>query len=302
MMPLSLSIETQALQVPMLTQHDAENVAIVVPCFNEADRLDRQAFIDFARANTAFHFVFVNDGSTDNTQEVLCSLRSSSGIRQVAILHLEENSGKAEATRQGILFAQEEIFAEPRGIRFIGYLDADLATPLSELVTMHQRILAAPRIKAVIGSRLKLAGRSIDRTARRRFIGMVFATLTNLFFRLRLRDTQCGAKLFRNERWLSEIFAKPFHDRWLFDVEMFIRMRKLFRTDLHEVVYEQPLERWVDAEGSRLKAKDFLLGPFKLASLFFRYIGPGQYTDIPVDNTTAQPETHSGATTSRRAA
>jgi len=272
----------------------ANNVAIVVPCFNEAQRLDTDAFSEFIRQNRAFHFVFVNDGSTDDTAQVLASLHRELGFRQVAVVNLDQNSGKAEATRQGLQFALDETFADPRGIGFVGYLDADLATPLEELLTFQHRAVANPHIQAVVGSRLHLAGRSIERKWRRRLVGSVFATLTTMLFQLGLRDTQCGAKLFRNQPWLQELVRTPFHDRWLFDVEIFIRMRKMLQTDLHSIVYEQPLERWIDAAGSRLKLKDFLMGPFKLAALALHYQGPAESvfsnSETPVHHESTEEE------------
>jgi len=96
-------------------------ILVVVPCYNEEDRLDCSAFRAFAERNTDCGFLFVNDGSTDNTGELLRELcRSNSAF----LLHeLPRNCGKAEAVRQGMLKAME---FKPA---YIGMWDADLAAP-----------------------------------------------------------------------------------------------------------------------------------------------------------------------------
>ena len=84
---------------------------IVVPCYNEARRLDLQAFL----AHVLRHhdtFLFVNDGSTDQTGRLLDELCDVSPA-SFRVLHLPQNRGKAEAVRQGILSA----LASPGAIR-----------------------------------------------------------------------------------------------------------------------------------------------------------------------------------------
>src|SRR5262245_47970847 len=96
---------------------------IVIPCFNEAARLDTQRFVQYAVAAPGVDFVMVNDGSTDDTLEQLGILRRfcPQGFR---VVDLPTNCGKAEAVRQGLLNALQ---SEPE---YVGYWDADLATPL----------------------------------------------------------------------------------------------------------------------------------------------------------------------------
>ena len=95
-------------------------VALVIPCYNEANRLDTAAFKNFRLPSDQIEFVFVNDGSTDGTLQLLQTLPGS-------VVNLERNSGKAEAVRRGILAALD------RKPDIVGFWDADLATPFSEL-------------------------------------------------------------------------------------------------------------------------------------------------------------------------
>ena len=77
----------------------------IVPCFNEAQRLDGEAFLACVReADDDVHFLFVNDGSTDETSPLLVRLCATAPSRMQQ-LDLNANVGKAEAVRLGILHA-----------------------------------------------------------------------------------------------------------------------------------------------------------------------------------------------------
>ena len=99
---------------------------VVVPCYNEARRLPQQEFLDFAQQHDDIEFLFANDGSRDNTLEVLQQL-----CQQHACLHvldIQPNGGKAEAVRKGMLHAAQTMYPN-----YICFWDADLATPLYEI-------------------------------------------------------------------------------------------------------------------------------------------------------------------------
>ena len=101
-------------------------VAIIIPCYNEADRLDANKFTEYLLQNTHVHFYFIDDGSTDNTIIILNGIISKFS-NNVTILRNESNKGKAESVRLGVI---ESIAMNPD---YIGYLDADLATPIEEI-------------------------------------------------------------------------------------------------------------------------------------------------------------------------
>lgn len=232
-----------------------QKIAIVVPCYNEASRLAVAEFIAFAGHND-FHFLFVNDGSTDNTATILDQLKACLP-EKIQVLHLEKNGGKAEAVRQGFLKLLQQY-------TWIGYLDADLATPLQELSNMSALIQEKPQYRAVFGSRIKRMGAVIHRNPARHYIGRVFATLAGAILKLPIYDTQCGAKLLHKDI-LSDIFDTPFASAWLFDVELLGRIRnKLGIVATLQLVVEIPLENWQEIAGSKLKATHFFTLPFEL--------------------------------------
>src|SRR5689334_21581892 len=104
---------------------NAPRVMIVVPCYNEGDRLPSEAFRRFIAGND-FHFVFVDDGCRDNTAERIENLRTGMEER-VHLIRAVQNQGKAEAVRTGMNFALN------RNAHFIGFFDADLVTPLNAI-------------------------------------------------------------------------------------------------------------------------------------------------------------------------
>ena len=126
-------------------------LTLVVPCYNEEKRLDAAAFRDVSVDGHDIDFLFVNDGSRDGTLRLLESIRDEDP-RRFAVLNLERNSGKAEAVRRGFVAAIE------RDPDYIGFWDADLATPFTELPSFLEVLEARPIIQIVMGARVRLLG------------------------------------------------------------------------------------------------------------------------------------------------
>ena len=244
-------------------------IAIVIPCFNEERRLAPSRFREFLNDNQAFRLLFVDDGSSDETHAVLESIRQSL-YSQVDVVRLNSNYGKAEAVRAGALHALSHEQWQHR-IEFVGFFDADMATPLSELKRMVEVGQRRGDIDLIVGSRMALAGHRVERSPIRRKIGRLFASSASWLFSLGLRDTQCGAKLFRNVPSLTAALESPFTDRWLFDVELLTRLRLELGSEFAERILEMPLESWQEVPGSKLKPTDFARAPLRLLKLFAKY-------------------------------
>ncbi len=245
----------------------APDVVVVVPCYNEAARLDLAAFRDFELRGRRSLFCFVNDGSGDQTLAVLqrlCGERSDLGF----VIDLPRNSGKAEAVRQGLLGALG------LGAKAVGFWDADLATPLSELARFCDVLEANPEVELVLGSRVRLLGRQIERSASRHYLGRVFATGASLTLGLPVYDTQCGAKLLRVTPRLPALLAEPFLTRWIFDVELIARLGRSAAAGgvpIERRLYELPLLKWTDVPGSKVRPWDFLYSGLELARIWNAY-------------------------------
>jgi len=240
---------------------------VVVPCHNEERRLLPDAFLEAVLARPELQLVFVDDGSSDGTRNVLAMIAAASPSR-VRVINLARNAGKSEAVRRGMLLALE---SEPD---IVGYWDADLATPLSALDDFLRVLEARPGLVAVLGSRVRLLGRRIERRALRHYPGRLFATFASLVLDLPVYDTQCGAKLFRVTPALRRSFEDPFLSRWVFDVELLARLLDASDGELGERLYELSLREWTDVAGSQVGPLDFLTACRDLIRIRLRY-GPG---------------------------
>jgi glycosyltransferase involved in cell wall biosynthesis len=243
-----------------------DETIVVFPCFNEARRLSVPSYHDFLRASPNVTFVFVDDGSTDDTPLVLEKLRQQYP-RQVCTLRLNSNVGKGEAVRRGMRAALR------RQAAFVGYWDADLATPLDTICRFADLLRTRPQLELVMGSRVALLGRDIQRNPLRHVAGRAFATAASIVLRLPVYDTQCGAKLFRATESLRTLIAHPFRARWIFDVEILARMMQRAREkqdgQVRTGIYEYPLEEWRDVQGSTLTVSDFIIAAIDLAAIYW---------------------------------
>jgi glycosyltransferase involved in cell wall biosynthesis len=251
---------------------------IVVPCYNEAARLDTGAFQQFVAQGHPQRFLLVNDGSTDDTATVLETLRRWNPDR-FDVYHLPRNMGKAEAVRRGVLRALDS------RVDLVGFWDADLATPLEAISQFCDLLGNNPRLQMVIGARVKLLGRDIQRRFARHLLGRLFASVASVVLRLPVYDTQCGAKLFRVSPETRALFDRPFRTNWIFDVELlarFVRGRKAGSLPAAEnAVYELPLSQWRDVAGSKVKVRDFFKSFFELVEIYWIYLRPGAAAAMP---------------------
>jgi dolichyl-phosphate beta-glucosyltransferase len=215
-------------------------VLLVIPCYNEALRLKPAGFT--APAGIDLTLVFCDDGSSDNTSQFLKD--AFRGNLKVKVIRENVNVGKAEVIRRGMLWSQSNLNLS--SFDWIGFWDADLATPLSELprmLALHN--MDESKAEAVIASRVGLSGANIRRKASRHYLGRIFVTVADFLLGIKVYDSQCGAKLFR-PRLIEKAFNEPFLSRWIFDLEVILRIGS-------ENIYEVPLKNWEDVPGSKVK-------------------------------------------------
>lgn len=237
---------------------------IIIPCYNEAKRLDRNAFLQAIVQYPDYHLCFVNDGSKDDTLAVLLELQATNPTR-ISVVNCGQNGGKAEAVRQGALFLLKHI-----DIDFVGFLDADLATDFESYNTLTE-IIAKQEFKVVCGSRVKRMGADIHRSLKRHLIGRSVATLIGAMLDMSVYDTQCGAKVFSKDV-AARVFKMPFLSTWLFDVEIFFRIKQHYGAkNADSLIWEQPLKRWVHVGDSKITWKESYRTPIQLAKLHFNY-------------------------------
>ncbi|NJB71035.1 CheY-like chemotaxis protein [Saonia flava] len=239
-------------------------VGVVIPCYNEEERLSGEAFKDFAYENLGYHLCFVNDGSTDNTLKVLEELRKGHE-NTISIYDCEKNGGKAEAVRQGVLH-----LAKDPQLDYIGYLDADLSTDFRDFDDLV-KTLENSEFKIVSGSRMSRMGANITKESARKIISKTINLIIRRILGMEFNDTQCGAKIMDKDI-VDLLFTKKFITRWLFDVEIFMRMRNHYgKEKAKSLICEQPLKRWIHADGSKLSMKDSVKIVGQLAKIAFHY-------------------------------
>ena len=240
-------------------------VGVVIPCYNEEERLLSDQFKEFAHKNLGYHLCFVNDGSTDNTLTVLEKLKEDNP-ENISIYNCKQNGGKAEAVRQGILHLVKD-----QQLDYIGFLDADLSTDFRNFDDLVKTIESLD-FKIVSGSRITRMGADITKESARKIISLTINLIIQTILGMPFKDTQCGAKVMDREI-ASKMFNKKFVTKWLFDVELFMRMKKYFgKTEVKSMICEQPLKRWIHADGSKLSMKDSIkiMGQLAQIAVFYR--------------------------------
>lgn len=220
-----------------------QRAAIIIPCYNEEKRIEKDKIAAVLLHATADVYL-CNDGSTDGTLEVLHSIAAQHPGR-CFVIDYKKNSGKANT-----IYLSVNKLLENGTYTHIGYFDADFSTPPYEAIKMLQWIDKKPA-NFIIGSRVLLLNSDIKRKTYRHIIGRFIVTIVNLKFKLGIYDTQCGAKIFP-VHIAAVAFSKPFTTSWLFDIEIFIRLQKAGMLILGK---ELPLKEWKDVDGSKLSWK-----------------------------------------------
>lgn len=247
-------------------------VGVVIPCYNEEDRLLSTEFTNFIDKNSGYYLCFVNDGSKDNTLEVLHNLRKG---REdfITVFNCEKNGGKAEAVRLGMLH-----MAEKTDLDFVGFLDADLSTDLKDFDDLVSTIENS-NFKIVSGSRITRMGANITKESARKIISMTINFIIRKILGMNFKDTQCGAKIFRKDV-IHLAFNKKFVTKWIFDVEIFKRMSMHYGIEkAKSYICEKPLKRWIHADGSKLSMKDSIKIVAQLGQIAWVYRSENKMVD-----------------------
>ena len=238
---------------------------IIIPCYNEYYRLDKKKFCAFLSQKTNYHLCFVNDGSSDNTLEMLLELREFNPKR-ISVIDLEQNQGKATAVQTGANY-----LAGLDYIDNIAFLDADLSTSLEEMDNLVTKLNSDPKLTMVFGSRKTEESKNIDRSIARKVLSNFVGFFIQFILQLPIKDTQCGAKVFKKSI-IKNVYSQRFISRWLFDIEIFLRLKKhIGIKDLLNSISEEPLDSWIEVEGSKITLKDSFLIPINLLMIWFNY-------------------------------
>jgi CheY-like chemotaxis protein len=245
------TIEKSVTEKPNSKERYIQNkcIGVVIPCYNEETRLSSDEFKSFVHKNLGYHLCFVNDGSKDNTLAVLHELTKGKE-EYISVYDCEKNGGKAEAVRLGMLH-----LAKQNQFDYIGFLDADLSTNFDDFQDLADTIYNS-KYKLVFGSRISRMGADITKQSARAIISKTINYIIRKILGMEINDTQCGAKIMTKEI-IEKTFNEKFITKWVFDVEIFMRMKKIYGSrKTQELILEKPLNRWIHMDGSKLSLKD----------------------------------------------
>ncbi len=237
--------------------------SIIIPCYNESKRLPFDQFANFLKFNKDYQVCFVNDGSKDNTLECLedFCLNHNNAI----FFDMPQNGGKAEAVRTGINYVLNKFSVES-----VGFLDADLSTSLEDYKGIVNTLFSEKK-SVVFGSRKIVKNKNIKRSKFREFASFMVGLTIQIILGLPIKDTQCGAKVFTNQA-ARKAFKDAFISRWIFDVEVFIKLKKWFgKEKIMEQMIELPLAKWEDVDGSKITLTESIRMPMQILNIGLNY-------------------------------
>jgi glycosyltransferase involved in cell wall biosynthesis len=207
-------------------------ISLIIPAYNE-DRRIESTLCDYYKAFTDefddFEIIVEMDGCTDNTAEIVSEFSETK--ENIKILEYDEKLGKGGGLRRGFMAADGDI---------IGFTDADNSTEVNEFIKL---IRALEGNDIVVGQRY---GGFSDIPLVRIVFSRGFNILVGLLFRLGIRDTQCGAKVFKKEV-AKDVLSQLVIDDFAFDVNFLYSAKKLgFKIKDVEI-------EWEYSEGSKIK-------------------------------------------------
>jgi len=230
-------------------------LSIIIPAYNEENRIGNSLKLILrylSKQDYNFEIIVVDDGSSDRTIEKVKEIDSSGKIK---ILKNEINKGKGYSIKKGMLEAMGE---------YQLFSDADLSTPIEELEKFW-RYLDEDYV-IVIGSRaLKDSILEVRQPFYREFMGRAFNFIVRVILGFKIKDTQCGFKIFKKEV-AKHIFSIQKIEGWSFDVEILYIASKL-----DYKIKEVPV-RWINSPLSKVNPlKDALKMFFDVSRLKREY-------------------------------
>lgn len=230
-------------------------LSVVVPVFNQAASIvaNLEVIRDRVHADIGddFEIVVVSDGSIDETEEELLGRAPEGSIR---VFHYDRNLGKGFAVKLGAL--------EARG-RWIGFVDADLDLDPGSLAAYVRRAEAS-NLDFAIGSK-RHPDSKVSYPQSRVIASWLFQQLVRVLFRLNVRDTQAGLKVFRRdiaEQVLPLLLVK----RYAFDIELLAVAHAFGFTRIEEM----PIHLDYRFTGSGVRSRAVMRALIDTAAIFYR--------------------------------
>jgi len=214
------------------------SLSIVIPFYNEQHRLlaSLKTLKSYLVTKKNIEIIFVNDGSTDKSDLIICKfIKKYKKLFKIKYIKYKKNIGKGFAIKKGILNSKKD---------WIMICDADMSVNPNQIEKWSKKKYIKYENIAYFGSRNHSQSK-IKTSILRKFLGLLFNFVIYSLFRIQIKDTQCGFKLF-NRIYALNIFKKLTSYRFSFDVELVILLKKN-----NIAIKELPIE-WVHKKGSKL--------------------------------------------------
>jgi dolichyl-phosphate beta-glucosyltransferase len=227
----------------------ARDVSIIVPAYNEERRIKSflESLIEFSRLELKnYEIIVVNDGSKDKTLNIIKKI--ANGTRNLRLISYEPNQGKGYAVKNAIFMSKG---------KNVLFIDADGAIKPNQIPNMIQKL---KEYDIVVGDRGHKASQ-VKQAKTRKLTGIIFNFYVSILFNSKVKDNLCGFKGFRREAAL-ELFSNLIDKRWLFDVEIFYKIKKARKYN----VYNLPID-WEHKTGSKISILDPIKMLFQLIKL-----------------------------------
>jgi len=218
-----------------------EKLTIVIPAFNEAKKIESTVneVTDFlSDKGYSYEVIVIDDGSDDDTLDIIKRYKDINSNGNIRILENVHNRGKGYAVRKGIIAATGD---------YILFMDADNSTRIFELERMlpcledgNDIVIGSRRVKSVSDDIM------IDQPFLRHILGEIYIYISRLFFKISVRDYNCGFKMFKNNV-AKKIFSIQLMDDWSFDLET------LFLVEKYNYKIKELPVNWKHYKGSKVK-------------------------------------------------
>lgn len=243
---------------------------LILPFYNEELRLNINLIEELIKAWDG-RLIFVDDGSTDSTYNLLSQFKNS----KLSLLKLEKNVGKSEALRKAFEGLRNDSYD---GLVFVA--DCDFSVSIFEIIDFSDSVLknykeySVPEETFVIysASRLPLSTETRVEVERHKFrdvIGFLIRSYVKLISSCPAKDPQTPIKGYLMNNAFSRIISEKAHTRWFLDIEFLQRARSL---NLMVEWHELQLMRWRDVPTKNYSgtlATYVLLDIFKLFKIRF---------------------------------
>ncbi len=196
-------------------RHEPYDLCVILPAYNEGNAICRnllEASGIIGKSFTNYQLIAVNDGSSDNTFSEI--KRAACSDTHIAYISYEANKGKGNAITTGVSYANSS---------YTAFLDSDLELPPDMLIDFY-REMQSRNADIAIGSKLH-PDSQLEYPAIRRFLSMGYYFLLKLMFRLKIKDTQTGIKMFKSSVIIPICDSLNTHG-YAFDIEILAKAAK----------------------------------------------------------------------------